>query len=247
MLMRVAAFFDIDGTLYRESLMIEHFKKLLKYEVLDPSLWHTSIRKNYENWAKRRGDYDDYMLGLAEVYRKSMKGLERSTMEFIANQVIDLRGDRVYMYTRNRIEWHKERGHAVIFISGSPDYLVRKMARRYQITDCVGTRYLLDETDRYTGEIEQMWDSQSKSGAMDRFVDTYAIDLEQSFAYGDTMGDLSMFQRVGNPVAINPTRELLAHLRGDSGLRDRIQIAVERKDVIYMVRADVETFRAWEI
>ena len=28
----VAAFFDIDGTLYRDSLMTEHFKKLIKYE-----------------------------------------------------------------------------------------------------------------------------------------------------------------------------------------------------------------------
>ena len=35
--MAIAAFFDIDGTLYRNSLMVEHFKKLLKYEVIDPS------------------------------------------------------------------------------------------------------------------------------------------------------------------------------------------------------------------
>ena len=26
---KIAAFFDIDGTLYRDSLMIEHFKKLI--------------------------------------------------------------------------------------------------------------------------------------------------------------------------------------------------------------------------
>ena len=30
-----AAFFDIDGTIYRDSLMVEHFKKLIKYEVVD--------------------------------------------------------------------------------------------------------------------------------------------------------------------------------------------------------------------
>ena len=28
---KIAAFFDIDGTLYRDSLMVEHFKKLIKY------------------------------------------------------------------------------------------------------------------------------------------------------------------------------------------------------------------------
>ena len=244
--MRTAAFFDIDGTLYRESLMIEHFKKLLKYEVLDPALWHTNIRTKYENWAKRRGNYDDYMLGLADIYRESMRGLERSKMEFIASQVIDLRGDRVYMYTRNRIEWHRSQGHAVIFISGSPDYLVRRMAQRYEITDCMGTRYLLDENERYTGEIEQMWDSASKNGAIDHFVEKYSIDLRESYAYGDTMGDLSMFERVGHAVAINPTRELLSHLKQDPVLREKVDVAVERKDVIYLLKPGVETFLAYE-
>jgi HAD superfamily hydrolase (TIGR01490 family) len=244
--MRTAAFFDIDGTLFRESLMIEHFKKLLRYEVLDEALWHSNIKKNYENWQKRRGNYDDYMLELASIYMSSMQGLDRAKMEFITNQVVDLKGDRVYMFTRNRIAWHKDQGHTVIFISGSPDYLVRKMAQRYGITDCMGTRYLVDENDRFTGEVEQMWDANSKRGAIDHFVQKYTIDLDASYAYGDTMGDLSMLELVGNPVAINPTRELLTHLAGDETLCEKVQVAVERKDVVYLVRPDVETYRAFE-
>jgi len=244
--MRTAAFFDIDGTLFRESLMIEHFKKLLRYEVLDEALWHSNIKKRYENWQKRRGNYDDYMLELASIYMQSMKGLDKAKMEFITNQVVDLKGDRVYMYTRNRIEWHKTEGHTVIFISGSPDYLVRRMAQRYGITDCRGTRYLVDEHDRFTGEVEQMWDAKSKRGAIDHFVQKYEIDLDASYAYGDTMGDLSMLEIVGNPVAINPTRELLSHLAAEPALREKVRVAVERKDVIYMLRPDVETFLAYE-
>ena len=30
----IAAFFDIDGTIYRNALLIEHFKKMIKYELL---------------------------------------------------------------------------------------------------------------------------------------------------------------------------------------------------------------------
>ena len=243
--MTTAAFFDVDGTLYRESLMIEHFKKLLKYEVLDESLWHTKIKKNYENWQKRRGNYDDYMMGLAQIYIQSMKGLEKAKMDFITNQVIDLKGGNVYMYTRNRIDWHKEQGHAVIFISGSPDYLVHKMGIRYGITDCMGTKYLMDENDRYTGEIEQMWDSESKNGAVSYFVEKYDIDLSLSYAYGDTNGDLSMFDLVGNPVAINPTRELLTHLKESEALKKKVKVVVERKDVVYVLDPAVDTFMAY--
>ena len=238
--MNFAAFFDIDGTLYRDSLLIEHFKKLLKYEVLDQALWHNNIKAAYQNWQKRRGNYDDYLLELTDIYVESLRGLDRSQMEFVTNQVIELKGDKVYMFTRNRIHWHKEQGHKVFFISGSPDYLVHKMAEHYGITDCVGTRYFLDEQNRYTGEVSRMWDAASKEKALDKFVLQYEIDLPGSYAYGDTNGDLSMFEKVGHPVAINPTRELLIHLRKDPVLSQKVEVVVERKDVIYRLSPQVD-------
>jgi len=239
--MKTAAFFDIDGTLYRDSLMIAHFKKLLKYEVLDQALWHTELKGKFEDWKKRRGDYDEYMIELAHVYIDSLKGLERKQVEFITDQVITLSGDKVYMYTRDQIHWHKEQGHHVIFISGGPEYLVSRMAEKYGAHDFIGTKYLLDENDRYTGEVVQMWDAASKYKALTAFVDTYGLDLSQSFAYGDTNGDLSMFQMVKNPVAINPTRELLNNIRKDETLCESAKIIIERKDVIYELSPKVDT------
>ena len=115
----IAAFFDIDGTLYRDSLMIEHFKKLLKYDILDEALWHTNVKHKYKNWKKRRGNYDDYLLELSGIYTDALKGLEKSKMDFVTDQVISLKGDKVYMYTRDKIEKHKEQGHLVFFISGN--------------------------------------------------------------------------------------------------------------------------------
>ena len=31
---KIAAFFDIDGTLYRDSLMVEHFKKWMSCKII---------------------------------------------------------------------------------------------------------------------------------------------------------------------------------------------------------------------
>lgn len=245
--MSKAAFFDIDGTLYRDSLMIEHFKKLVKYEVLDQSLWHTHVKQTYENWHKRRGNYDDYMVELAAIYIESLKGMERSKMEFVTNQVIDLQGDKVYMYTRSRIQWHLDNGYKVFFISGSPDYLVQRMAARYGATDCIGSHYVVDGNDRYTGEVHKMWDSENKDAALNSFVRQYGIDLSQSYAYGDTNGDMAMLRLVGHPIAINPTRELLINLRADPDLARRTEVIVERKDVIYRLRPDVDMFHMSEI
>lgn len=237
--MNIGAFFDIDGTLYRNSLMIEHFKKLVKYEVIDPKVWHLQVKDTYKEWRKRIGDYEDYMMKLVDVYEESLKGKNKNDLEFISNQVIRLNGDIVYKYTRDRIFWHKEQGHKVFFISGSPDFLVEKMAAKYEATDYKGSIYVTDEKGVFTGEVLPMWDSISKNNAISAFVEEYNIDLSQSFAYGDTNGDFSMLSKVGNPVAINPTLELVQNIKENKEIADKATIIIERKDVIYKLDSNV--------
>lgn len=241
--MAIGAFFDIDGTLYRDSLMIEHFKKLVKYEVFDPNLWHSHVKLTYEMWKKRRGDYDDYMLELAELYISTLKGINMNEIEFIAEQVINLKGDSVYSYTRDKIRWHHQQGHKVFFISGSPQFLVKRMASKYKATDFRGTEYVTDEEGHFTGIVKQMWDAESKDKAIKELVDKYNIDLSQSHAYGDTNGDMSMLSQVGHPVAINPTKELLDNIRNHPALNEHAEIIVERKDIIYCLTPTVDIIK----
>ena len=237
--MNIAAFLDIDGTLYRNSLMIEHFKKLVKYEVVDPGVWHTSVKDAFIEWRKRVGEYEDYMLELVDIYYAALKGRRAADLEFISNQVINLNGDIVYKYTRNRIYWHKQMGHKVFFISGSPDFLVEKMAKKYDIDGFRGTGYCTDPEGRYTGEVTPMWDSISKNQAIDELTAQYDIDLSKSYAYGDTNGDYAMLLKVGNPVAINPASDLLQNIKSHDILSKNTTIIVERKDVIYKLTPDV--------
>ncbi|SFH53700.1 HAD-superfamily subfamily IB hydrolase, TIGR01490 [Tindallia magadiensis] len=236
----IAAFFDIDGTLHRDSLMMEHFKRLIRYEIIDPHYWYSHAQKAFRNWDKRMGNYEDYLLEVAEIYLKSMKGQNKHYIDFIVEQVIDTKGDRVYRFTRDRIYWHKQQGHHVFFISGSPDYLVEKMAEKYRVEAYRATQYLVDDENNFTGEIVQMWDSESKKKAMADIIQKYQIDLAESYAYGDTKGDLSMLQAVGNPVAINPAKELLTEIKRNDLLRSKTMIIVERKDVIYKLDPCVE-------
>ena len=54
-----AAFFDIDGTIYRDSLLTEHFKKLIKYELLDVREYETKVKDYFTKWDERTGNYED--------------------------------------------------------------------------------------------------------------------------------------------------------------------------------------------
>ncbi|MFU0824966.1 HAD-IB family hydrolase [Clostridium sp.] len=233
-----AAFFDIDGTLYREGMITEIFKKFIKSDIIESERWYNEVRQYYIKWDKRIGNYDDYLLKMADIYIEAVKGLHRTQVEFIAKNVINQKGDRVYTYTRDRIAWHKKQGHKTITISGSPIELVREMSLKHGFDDYIGTKYLMDETHHYTGEIIPMWDRESKKKAIDYFVDKYDIDLSISYAYGDTAGDFTMLKLVGNPIAINPTRELIHELKNDEFTRKKAKIIVERKDMIYTLTPD---------
>lgn len=228
-----AAFFDIDGTIYREGLITEVFKKMIKYELIDAGKWHSEVRPAFVNWDKRQGDYDTYLLKMVDIYKEAVKGISPFHMAYVAKQVIEQKGDRVYTYSRQRIKWHKEEGHRVIAISGSPLELVREMSGKYGMDDFRGTVYQVNDHGAYSGEITPMWDAVSKRCAILEMVEKYEINLDESFAYGDTAGDFTMLKMVGHPFAINPTKELLSKIREDQELRDKITVIVERKDVTY--------------
>lgn len=83
-----------------------------------------------------------------------------------------------------------------------------------------------------------MWDSVSKEKAIHEMQRKYDIDLDSSYAYGDTAGDFTMFKLVGHPVLVNPTRELVNLVLEDPEVRKKAEVAVERKDVIYRIKID---------
>lgn len=232
---RIAAFFDIDGTIYREGLITELFKKFITHEIVPEAKWTDEVKPAYMKWDRRQGDYDDYLTKMVEIFKESTIGMSSEHVKHIAKKVIEQKGDRVYLFSRNQIEYHKSMGHLVIAISGSPYELVDEMAKKYEFDDFRGTVYLTDDKGIYTGEIIPMWDGKSKEKMLFHLAEKYNIDLENSYSYGDTMGDLLMFKNTGYPTAINPTKELIQNIQKDESLLNKIKVVVERKDVIYNI------------
>lgn len=230
--MRKAAFFDIDGTLFRNSLLIEHFKLLLKYNLLNESVWINNIKDKYKNWEQRKGDFEDYLDELVKMYIEGLKNVSLEYNDFVARRVIETKGDNIYLYTKKKLEEHIKNNDIVIFISGSPSFLVEKMAKKYNATDFIGTEYLI-ENGNFNGELIPMWDSVSKRNAIEMFTKKYNIDLENSYAYGDTTGDVSMFEMVGHPYAINPAARLLRTIKDNEEVKNKIKIVIERKNMAY--------------
>lgn len=233
---RKAAFFDIDGTLFRNSLLVEHFIKLSENGILSNNAWTDEIGPLFEKYQNRLGAYEDYLDKAALVYQKSIVGLDKDVIETYSKQVIEENKNKVYLVTRKAVEWHRTNGDLIFFISGSPDFLVDDFAKFYGATESISTSYVFDENNKFSGKINPMWDGKSKLSAIIDLDKRYNIDLDGSYSYGDTNGDITMFQMVGNPHAINPSFELIDKLFSDENLRNKAVINIERKDVNYNFR-----------
>lgn len=233
-----AAFFDIDGTLYREGFIADLFKKFIRSEIIEEETWYKEVKPEFVKWDRRIGTYDTYLDKIATIYTQAIKGYHKSFIEHIVKKVVNEKGARAYVFTRERIKWHKEQGHKIITISGSPVELVREMAELYGFDDYMGSYYVIGEDDTYTGEVVPMWDSRSKNVAVLHMRDKYDLDLDKCYAYGDTAGDFAMMRLVGHPILVNPTRELINLVTECEDIRRRAKITVERKDVIYNIPFD---------
>ena len=170
---------------------------------------------------------------MIKLLQKNLKGIDKLTINIYAKKVIENNQSKIYRVTKNALEYHKKMGYKIFVISGSPDFLVRDFAKIYGADHTIATKYIFDDKDKFTGKILPMWDSKNKKKSIDFLTEKYNIDLENSHAYGDTNGDFSMFEKVGNAHAINPSYELIERLYNNKKLREKTKIHVERKDVNY--------------
>ncbi len=231
-----AAFFDIDGTLFRNSLLIEHFLLLVESGTIDKDAWKNDIGPLYEKYQNRLGAYEDYLDKASLVYQQKLKGINIDTINKFSDIVIERNKNKVYNITKKAVDFHKKNGFKIFFISGSPEFLVGHYAQIYGADESIATKYEFDENDKFTGKVSPMWDGRSKLSAVMDLTKRYNLNLDASYAYGDTNGDITMFQLVGNPNAINPSYELLDKLYNDDDLREKTVINIERKDVNYNFR-----------
>lgn len=117
-----------------------------------------------------------------------------------------------------RVAWHAGQGHAVVIVSGTLEPLANAavQALESELADRgiaasvrVCTTRLEEGYGRWTGRIlGQAMFGKAKSHAVLMMAEEMGLDLSQSSAYGDTAQDRWMLAVVGNAAAVNPTAKL---------------------------------------
>jgi HAD superfamily hydrolase (TIGR01490 family) len=212
----IAAFFDLDGTLFTghiwQGLSLHHRTRkiqrvqLYAYVSFHRALWPlylaglVSQERSWTAWA-RHMPWTLSGLTLAQGQRV----FDWIWAEYVQPQ---LREDIV-----ERLCQHRAPGHGVYLVSGTMEPLLGRIGQGLGLPPgcAIGTRVEV-RNGRYTGRaIEPTCMGQGKAERLNLFLAEHAdIDLTQSSAYADSVTDLGVLEMVGHPTVVYPDEELAA-------------------------------------
>jgi fatty acyl-CoA reductase len=203
----VAAFFDVDGTLTRTTL-------------LHPLMWYQRARLSrarYAAWAA------GLLLDVPRLVWIDRRSRSRANVVFFRRYAglvaDDLRAwhrrtfadnlrRRLFPDAAACLERHRSQGHRIVLVTGGLDFVMRPLAEHVGAADAIATR-LVERDGVLTGAIDGPPIADERKGELVRaYAEKHGIDLAQSFAYTDSHGDLPMLDCVGRPAAVNPDGRL---------------------------------------
>ena len=218
------AIFDIDGTIFRSSLVIELLRELVKSQIFPESALG-AIKKSERLWLNRQGGYDPYIWEVVKNYRKHIVGKRRRDIVAAGKRVIRAQKLRTYRFTRELLR--KLRGkYFMIAISGSPLEVVREYNKFLKFDKIYGTELGVDEKERYTGTVLHEPPRYKKEN-LTRYAKSHVLSFAGSIGVGDTESDVGIFELVEKPIAFNPNAALAKIAK-----KRNWTTVIERKDLI---------------
>ena len=202
-----AAFFDLDKTTIADAALFAFSSSLRKAGFIDTGLILRAV------WGrlvfKYLGADHDSMDDMRKNALRICAGWDQKHISEIVNEALeDVIDPIVYREAVDEINAHKAAGHKVFMVSASPEEIVVPLSRYLGADGAVATIAATDRNGKYTGEVEFYSYGRYKVDAMEALALEHDLDLDESYAYSDSVTDIPMLEAVGHPVVVNPDRGL---------------------------------------
>lgn len=213
----IAAFFDIEGTLYTAPMgrgFVEYAKR---------NNHRSKVFRYYLSIMPRYYLYRLGLIPLKTVHHPAIANMAwliegydqiqaNRAFDWIANEFILPSGRQDVL---NRWAEHQAQGHQLIIVSGGLEPCVERIGAHLGADGMLSTSIeFVDE--HYSGRvIPPVMIGEAKGVHCRELIDRRGIklDWEGSYAYADSSHDLSMLELVGHPVAVYPNEGLRAHAK----------------------------------
>jgi len=197
--MKKTAVFDIDGTIFRSSLLIETVEALLSARLF-PESAREEFAGEFEKWLTRKGDYESYIGAVIEVFMKYIKGVAYAEFMDAVEKMMEQEKDKVYVYTRDLLKELKKKDYFLLAISQSPKSIVDKFCKNLGFDKAYGRIYELGPQNRFTGNVTDVHLIENKANIVRRAVEKEGLTLADSYGIGDTESDISFLELVEHPI-----------------------------------------------
>lgn len=221
------AVFDVDGTIFRSSLLIQVVEAMIDSGDF-PQVAREEFEEDHQKWLDREGDYQTYIDAVVMAFRKHLKGVQYQALVDAADKIVEKQWKHTYRYTRDLLKNLKERGYFLLAVSHSPKTVLDKFCPRLGFDKTYGIFYEIGPTEAFTGEVADEHLIYNKANILKRAVERENLTLEHSVGVGDTESDIPFLELVTKPICFNPNKKLYRYAK----LHDW-NVVVERKDVIY--------------
>lgn len=224
------AIFDIDGTLFRSSLLIEIVDSLIENKIFSKQTIK-EFETEKKRWLERKGPYEDYIEAVIKAFTANIKGVSYLNFMEIGRDTVKKQQWQTYTYTRSLIKTLKKNGYYLLAISQSPKGVLDEFCANFGFNKVYGRIYDLGPEDRFTGKVSDVHLIANKANIVRRAVEKENLSLEESIGVGDTEGDMAFLEMVTHPICFNPNKNLYRQ-----AVLNKWNITVERKDVIYKIK-----------
>ena len=205
--LKTVAFFDVDGTLLKSTIV--HYYIWMRFKetpFLLKHLWLVGFLPKIvyylilDRISRPRFN---------EVFYRNYRGMNADEIKALCAEMFEtyLR-PKIFPAAITQIQEHTEQGTAVVFVTGSLDFIVQPIAD-YLDVESVLAPQLGEQNGQFTGKLTTVpLIGAEKAKAVQTYAEQHGISLEESYAYGDSQSDLPMLECVGNPVVVNPGKAL---------------------------------------
>lgn len=224
---RKVAVFDVDGTIFRSSLLIQLVNTLIEGGAF-PKEARRIYEQEYEKWQNREGGYQEYIGAVVQAFNKYLKGVHYGALADAAEEVVEAQWKRVYRYTRELIKDLKKKDYYLLAVSHSPKTVLDKFCPRMGFDKAYGIVYEIGPQELFTGKMQDEHLILNKAAILKRAIEKENLTLAHSIGVGDTESDIPFLELVAQPICFNPNMNLYRYAK-----RLKWKVVVERKDVIY--------------
>ncbi|MEO1082320.1 MAG: HAD-IB family hydrolase [Pseudomonadota bacterium] len=209
---RICAIFDFDGTLISGYSATAFIREQLRRGDLSA--------RDFLELASAMASFGLGNMGFSAMMAATtqfLDGIEESAYIELGEDLFDKQIARlVYPEARALIAAHRAKGHTLAIISSATPYQVEPAAADLGIENVLCTQ-LEVEDGVFTGQVVRpTCFGQGKVDAAEVLADGVGANLGQSFFYSDSTDDQLLLERVGNPVALNPSEKLRAVARDNA-------------------------------